>query len=155
MLTAEKLHNKYTLQKSQTFSNDVHYTASLCSTSSICFWSDVLHPEPTRKLCQIQPCYWKLEGSLIMCEGCDSFRECHSETLVPLPSQPLHVGFTSQNQGRIFQSSLFLFPYLYVLSSCHSVPFPETHRSSDLTSLAISCPLLQSCQLHASTGDPL
>lgn len=91
--------------------------------------------------------------SLIMYEGSDSFGECHSETLVSLhPASP--CGRHKSELRQDFQSSVFLLPYLHLLS-LPVIQTPFQSRAAALTSLprAISCLLLEPCWLYRDTGD--
>lgn len=91
--------------------------------------------------------------SLIMYEGSDSFGECHSETLVSLhPASP--CGRHKSELRQDFQSSVFLLPYLHLLS-LPVIQNPFQSRAAALTSLprAISCLLLEPCWLYRDTGD--
>lgn len=91
--------------------------------------------------------------SLIMYEGSDSFGECHSESLVSLhPASP--CGRHKSELRQDFQSSVFLLPYLHLLS-LPVIQTPFQSRAAALTSLprAISCLLLEPCWLYRDTGD--
>lgn len=79
-----------------------------------------------------------------MYAGSDSFRGCHWETLVSLPPSlnlPPHVGNTCQKLRQDFQSSLFLLPYLHLLS-VPVIQTPFQGRAAALTSLPQPFPAL-------------
>lgn len=88
-----------------------------------------------------------------MYEGSDSFGECHSETLVSLhPASP--CGRHKSELRQDFQSSVFLLPYLHLLS-LPVIQTPFQSRTAALASLprAISCLLLEPRWLYRGTGD--
>lgn len=88
-----------------------------------------------------------------MYEGSDSFGEWHSEIPVH-PASPCRRHKSELRQD--FESRLFLLPYLCVRSlPVIQTPLPEPRHSSDLTSSAISCLLLEPYCLNAGTGDSL
>lgn len=83
-----------------------------------------------------------------MHEGSDSFGECHSETLISLLCLPMWVTQVRVEAG-FFKHHLPVLLSPSPLCSCHSEP----PCSSDLTSSAASCLLLEPCWLYARTSD--
>lgn len=84
-----------------------------------------------------------------MHEGSDSFGECLSEALVLPPYAGGQVRVEAGFSKQCLPDALSPPP----LPSCHSDPLPEPRCSSDLTSSAISCLLLEPCRLYPSIGD--